>query len=527
MCALVGAARLLRSADHGLSGFKPPFCDGCLSADYHGPTCTFCNRDQTCAGVPYLLAGCFIIVTTGRGNCSSSGICICEDGFTGPNCLQCERSSRAGLRCFACCMSTLDFLPLSLKLLRSGDPNRFGSNCLPCPGGVPPCNGNGTCNSGNSGNGFCDCSPGHNGPSCEFSGAKSYAAMCRFRIPSLIARHDSFPARSSADCADAVACSGHGTVSYSGACQCDDGYRSSPSCDSCQSGWSGVSFGSLACCLLVLCRSTQGCWWSASCLRVHDADPRRCGVLCVQYPNCQTCTPSQCNNQGSCNVQGQCDCDNEWLPPDCRVCGSNGYGQTCQFCSRAATCSSNAELSLNRLSLISCAGHGACTQQAGCLCDPGFLGANCSLCAPGFWSSNCSRQSLLLPLTDTVHAQHVLEAQFRVAATALARMVRVLVFAEFIWFWFLQADLALVSVCATLRTLVLAAPVSSSPSIFSLKLSVDPVITSVSPLNAPTEGGGLQITVTGFYLVPSEAGQAIVFMATSGKRLATCRLIHD
>jgi hypothetical protein len=67
----------------------------------------------------------------------NSHTCICAGGLVGPSCDQCA-------------------------------PGRFGSSCVPCPGGAAtPCNGHGVCSDGLAGTGGCTCTAGFIGASCD------------------------------------------------------------------------------------------------------------------------------------------------------------------------------------------------------------------------------------------------------------------------------------------------------------------------------------------------------------------------
>ena len=129
-----------------------------------------------------LFAGCSPPSTACPGG---DGGCMCDAGFAGPACDQCE----AG---------------------------RFGSDCV----GTCACV-NGTCDEGVSGTGSCACDAGFAGSACD---------QCE-------------PGRFGGDCAGTCACV-NGTcdegVSGTGACTCDTGWAGSQ-CDACDLGFFGSS----------------------------------------------------------------------------------------------------------------------------------------------------------------------------------------------------------------------------------------------------------------------------------------------
>ncbi|MED5464974.1 MAG: hypothetical protein VX699_09995, partial [Myxococcota bacterium] len=137
-------------------------------------------------------------------------------------------------------------------------------------------------------------------------------------------------------------CSGQGTCSSSGVCECATGF-SGAACDACAPGYFG-----------------------------------------------QTCAPcpgggaNPCHGHGVCDDglggSGACDCTDGtgWELPDCAVC-STGFDNSGGECLPAgASCSPG------------CGDHGTCTGTNVCTCNPGWEGATCGSCKAGFVGPACA-----------------------------------------------------------------------------------------------------------------------------------------
>ena len=100
-----------------------------------------------------------------------------------------------------------------------------------------------------------------------------------------------------------------------------------------------------------------------------------CGSDVSEPPVAEDCSAANCGDHGSCDIEtSACVCDTGYAGNDCQSCDdgwqdNNGDG-VCEL-----DCATN-----------DCSGHGSCDDGTGeptCLCDPGFVGAECAECDEG------------------------------------------------------------------------------------------------------------------------------------------------
>lgn len=129
-------------------GFSGATCNQCDTNYYNYPNCTFCQAATSC---------------NGRGICASDGSCLCNPGFCGSSCqfssaVNCSNNGDCTFS--GMCNCDIGFMPPNCNACA---PNYYNyPTCTFCQAAVT-CNGNGACDS----LGDCDCNPGFSGPNCE------------------------------------------------------------------------------------------------------------------------------------------------------------------------------------------------------------------------------------------------------------------------------------------------------------------------------------------------------------------------
>ena len=297
-------------------------CDSC-SAGYWGANCS-----AMCPG-----SGC---VCSGRGTCfngaAGNGTCRCEYNQTlgfyiREDCSECQQGFW-GVNCRRTCpgLSVAEFL-----LYDTHDPYRPGV-VQPNPALDPLiCYGHGTCRSGISGTGACDC----------FQNAV-------------------------------------------------DGFWAGV-CDQCLAGYWGA--GCTRVCLPVdrpgnPCNGGGVCDGGRNGTGTCTCDGAHAGLACEL--ECPSFESRLCNDLGSCSSgtfgTGRCTCPSDaargyWRGSACEACVAGYWGPNC-----TAECPGGAA--------IPCSGHGNCSDSTGgtgeCTCDYGYAGARCNIACPGAPDNICS-----------------------------------------------------------------------------------------------------------------------------------------
>ncbi|KAJ9451232.1 Cell death abnormality protein 1 [Diplonema papillatum] len=363
-----GTGRCTCHSDPALGFWDGPACQACLPG-YYGPGC-----DQPCT------------VCNGHGTCnegrSGDGACSCHDGWDqGKACTDCVPSR------FGDCARECDFTVNG-----------------PVAGDRVPCSGHGTCQSGVAGSGKCTmCQPGYAGSGCQLrcaclpehgtcndGVAGDGTCVCKSRrLPPDCSACEMGWGGGSCDqaCPGSPPCSNNGVCDPSTAsCACARGYLNLDCGLSCP--------GTVPCslhgeCALVAgvpkctCHAAPATGYFAgdscsSCMTGYSGSaPDGNGTLCASRCPVNPVTGDVCSNSGTC-VDGVCYCARSWDPPAYKdTCGeaceggvaNNGsacfslckrgfYGQTCQY-----TCPGYA-------TNLACSGHGWCTAQGTCVCEP-------------------------------------------------------------------------------------------------------------------------------------------------------------
>ncbi|KJE94762.1 hypothetical protein, variant [Capsaspora owczarzaki ATCC 30864] len=347
VCALDGVTQTAYCICN--SGFTGPNCNQCISGRY-GPTCAFCPSCQN-GGI------C-------NDTISGNGFCTCTGSFTGTLCTQCLPGFW-GASCSACpacqrgvCSDSVTGSGqcvcqegASGALCDECAPNYYGPTCTSCP----LCY-SGTCADGVSGNGTCVCDEGFTGGACDNCVPGHYGVSCT-----------ACPACVHGTCRDGM--------TRDGACVCDANYggalcddcipgRFGASCTACPSCYSGTCNDGLAGDGLCSCPAGFAAGACDTCLSDHY------GRNCTACPHCDS--PSTCNSGYS--GDGSCVCAGGYAGASCQNCASGRYGPTCLPCPACL--------------------HGACnetkTGNGQCICSTGFTGANCQLCQSGYFGSSCT-----------------------------------------------------------------------------------------------------------------------------------------
>ena len=346
-------------------------CEECRSG-YYGPGCALaCPSDG--GGVP----------CTGQGVCddgiAGTGDCACDLGYVGRAChIPCPTANGAVCNNIGVCTAPEGLCNCSNKAVGG---HWGGVACEACASGWvgPQCSllcptdaAGRVCNN----TGKCVYVADEQDSVDPRDGAAGYRAACE-------CRHGYAGTFCNIECPGGALrpCSGHGTCSVTGQCECwgsnTSGYWTGVDCGRCRSGWSG-----------------------ADCQLQCARDPT--GVPCAGMP----CMEGQCVCTGdacgpSCNVTGrQCDsfaCPPGWYGPDCAdqcpqagggTCGGHGsclakvYGNGRCICALGyAGTACNVTCPVVEAGV--CSGHGVCdARSGGCSCYWGYATADCSLPCP-------------------------------------------------------------------------------------------------------------------------------------------------
>lgn len=251
---------------------------------------------------------------SGHGSCSSSGTCVCEDGyFTSLGGEQCSMSCLdLGLTCPAesgTCRS------IGGKMQCVCKENFFGRNCdQTCPGVKVPCSGHGTCEMDSSQKLVCTCGPHFTGADCSIPcpGDNSFPTACSGHGQCLeengLAKCECSGVWESDDCScsELFTCSGHGSCKSDGSCQCYDEsvpeeiHFGGPACERCKDYWYGQTC-HLRCQAALKYDSSEndglniGCNGHGSCSLVTEDNVEHITCVCAATdPDtfCATCMPN-------------------------------------------------------------------------------------------------------------------------------------------------------------------------------------------------------------------------------------------
>ena len=382
------------TCDDGRAGTGACACD----SPWRGAACGQCEAGRYGADCN---ASCPVGGPAGR-TCAGHGVCL--DGRVGSGVCVCAASPAAGHWAGPACEACV--------------PGFYGGGCRAlCHGPVGlPCHGRGRCNGGLTGDGQCTCVAGYGGRACEL--------LC--------------PSTTGAPC------DGHGTCvsGVGGALACDcaaerTGHYTGPACERCAAGWTGIA------CDVPCPRGTAGTVCSGHGACGTDAGNAAVCVCALGYAGtlCAATCPGGalflCHGHGVCDpATAQCLCDGDavrghWAGADCTTCARGWSGPSCLlpcprggadsapcsgagvcyagqcFCN-AGACSDACDVSGSACDVLacppgvygpgcaaacSCSGHGRCENwvrgRGTCLCDMGYVGADCALTCPGGPTQPC------------------------------------------------------------------------------------------------------------------------------------------
>ncbi len=261
-----------------------------------------------------------------------------------------------------------------------------------------PCNGNGECNADD---GSCTCNEGFTGFDCGRCAA-GYGELSGGGCAAVACAEDS--------------CSGNGACSeveaeeggaWAASCACDAGYGGD-ACELCAEGYAFLGDGATCAALSCndescsgkgTCTDTEGeDGWADSCECNEGWTGDDCGELAEGYVELSDgsailhpCTEDPCNGHGRCSwnegealaVTTSCTCDEGYVGDACDACDADN-----SFIDDPAT---EEVLDCTRSQCPqSCddSEHGQCDandpNNAACMCDEGWGGADCDVCAEGF-----------------------------------------------------------------------------------------------------------------------------------------------
>lgn len=248
-----------------------------------------------------------------------------------------------------------------------------GVNCtLQCPGGAcNPCNSNGQCNQGSTGDGVCTCysdaSRGFWGPpDCSECAENYYGAECKLGCPGV---------------ESGLICSGQGYcldgTGGSGTCVCFLGYDNATDCETCDGSHYGETCENA--CDGYVAATNEPCSGHGTCFSGFDGNgvcscnQGWAGLLCnSQCPG----TNGDCHGHGVCHDgllgNGTCSCTGNFAAPNCSVCIPEFTGTSCNV-----SCAEKRQTASGEV----CSGRGICatTDQviAFCECAAGYAGGLC------------------------------------------------------------------------------------------------------------------------------------------------------
>jgi len=181
------------------------------------------------------------------------------------------------------------------------------------------------------------------------------------------------------DCKNGGVCKYDENSAY---CDCADGFAGSLCTEECPSRCSGLNgvceiVDSVATCNCDLGRTGEGCEF-ACCVRgartslgIKMGDCKAGGGCeCdagYDGPECD-CSNTTCNDNGVCSALGTCECTSHFNGTRCEYCSEDWVGPLCGIFRK--NCTFHGEFAIMNK-------HG----DYGCICDPGFTGADCELCS--------------------------------------------------------------------------------------------------------------------------------------------------
>ncbi|KAM3599373.1 uncharacterized protein V6R79_004649 [Siganus canaliculatus] len=334
---------------NGHGNFSTESC-GCLcESGWTGPNCTEPDCPSDCQDRGRCIDGkceCFKgyagedcsldvcpVDCGAQGQCVG-GICICSDGFFGEDCSQ--------TKCLNNC--------LGRGRCDDGDCicdepwTGFDCSELICP---KDCYDRGRCD-----NGTCFCDEGFTGEDC---GERTCPSNCHGNGFCVDGKCSCIAGFTGEDCSHLIClndCNGRGTC-FNGLCICDIGYQ-------------GEDCSQLAC--------PNNCNSRGQCINGQCA----CDVG-FQGDDCaELSCPSNCLNRGRC-VNGQCVCEEGYAGEDCsiRTCPSNCYGRGDCIDGRCVCHTGFMGQDCGELSCPNnCQNRGRCIDGQ-CVCDEGFSGEDC------------------------------------------------------------------------------------------------------------------------------------------------------
>ncbi len=349
-----------------------------------------------------------------HGSCDDSAgqaQCACEEAWGGDTCDVCadgyQDNDADGTCEIACGVGVLDCGEHGYCVDSSGHveckcvTGHTGDDCSECADGYQDNDGDGACQPGcdlfggscgthghcddSTGETMCVCDEGHIGDDCatcddgyQDNNSDGYC------LPTC--ETSSLNCGQHGDCSDS---SGFAT------CDCQEGYAGDL-CDLCSGGYQdndgdGVCtvdcfHADLSCGNNAMCDDSEG---TAVCVCNEGYAGDNCDTCADGYQDNddnQTCMPTcgqlgwDCSNHGSCDDSGGialCQCDEQYTGSQCDQCAAgyqdnDGDGVCSVACSAAS---------------LNCGANSHCddsTGTAGCVCDDGYVGANCDQCADGY-----------------------------------------------------------------------------------------------------------------------------------------------
>lgn len=285
-----------------------------------------------------------------------------------------------------------------------------GANCtLECAGGsCNPCNSNGQCSQGTSGDGTCTCfsdaSRGFwGGADCSVCAENYYGPACKLTCPGVDV---------------GLVCGGNGAC-VDGLCNCTAGYSKELQCIDCDAGHFGP--GCLGQCVGYVASTGAPCSGHGVCSN-GTSGSGKC-TACDKGWAGKSCS-EQCPNGGNCGLNGTCfdglagnatcSCFGNLAPPNCSTCLATFTGPFCnvscltardtsvslEICSGNGVCFLDQGVAACRCATgyggrfcqqpcggdPPCSGHGNCG-ASGCECDANWSGPICESCAAAFVNS--------------------------------------------------------------------------------------------------------------------------------------------
>jgi len=253
----------------------------------------------------------------------------------------------------------------------------FGSKCASqCPGGAcNPCSGRGTCDDGMMGTGTCHCAYNYSygywgGPACDTCATGFWGLSCKDHCPAV----------------NGLVCNGKGT--------CNQGRLGTGQCTCAADQY-------------------QGWWAGATC---EECQPGTYGKACRDQ--CPGGVYSPCNGHGTCssgvNGFGNCTCQDGFKGPACEFacptqyavpCGGPQHGVCVADSKVGAKCVCNSgyagpacDQGCPIIAGTVCNGHGSCAASTDipdinvCQCSVGWAGTGCTECVSGYFGASCDQR---------------------------------------------------------------------------------------------------------------------------------------